>query len=332
MSLTQTMKGSAIKGLAGISSRRAGFSIAAVAIAFCLSPAAQAQPVSGFLKDHPGWVQIPGALIRQDCVHEVPNGAQVEENGDITMEGALVAHYDACPEEPISTRPRHGAAPQNTYEPSPGNGWVEAVQEEVSLSSGDNIDKIEGTWTVPSAPFTNGATIFLFNGLEPTVGGLIIQPVLQYGGSYAGGGNYWAIASWMVGKNAYVSTLETVNPGDTIQGNTYIKSTSGAKLNWAIHAKDLTTGAWSNLGVWTSGYTWDWAYSGVLEMYNVTSCNDFPATDSITFKGNTVDHGYPSFHPVTPAWYGAWYNYFGNGGPSCGFSQSVGSSSNTLAW
>jgi len=144
MSLTQlSTKGSAVSGLPG-KSRRAGYSIVALAIAFCLSPAAQAQPASVSLKDHPGWVQIPGALIRPDCVHEIPNGAEVEENGDITSEGSIVAHYDACPEAPISTRPRHGAVPQYTDEPGTGNGWIEAVQEEVSLSGGDNIDKIEG--------------------------------------------------------------------------------------------------------------------------------------------------------------------------------------------
>ena len=332
MTLTQrTTKGSAVSGLTGKSSRRAGFSIAALAIAFCLSPAAQAQPVSVSLKDHPGWVQIPGALIRPDCVHEVPDGAQVEENGDIILEGSIVAHYDACPEAPISTRPLHGAVPQYTDEPGTGNGWIEAVQEEVSLSGGDNIDKIEGTWSVPSAPSLNvGQTIFLFNGLEPTTETTIIQPVLQYGVSAAGGGNYWAIASWLVNpSNAYYSALQTVNVGDTIQGNTYVKSTSGSKLNWEIKAADTTAGTHSNLAVWSSGLTWNWAFSGVLEAYNITSCSDLPASTADEFKGNTVDHGYPSFDKVTPGWYGATYTY---GGPSCGFSQSVTASYNKLKW
>lgn len=314
------------------SSRRAGFSIAALAIAFCVSPAAQAQPASVSLKDHPGWVQVPGALIRADCVHEIPNGAQIEENGDITLEGSIVAHYDACPEEPISTRPVHGVVPQYTDTPGTGNGWIEAVQEEVSLKSGDNIDKIEGTWTVPSDPSTNGGLIYMFNALEPTTENLIIQPVLQYGATSAGGdigGNYWVIASWKVGTNAYHSPGERVNPGDTIRGTTYIKSISSGKIYWAIHAKDITTGAWSNFNTSSSGYTWNWAFSGVLEAYNITSCNDLPASHSDEFKGNTVDHGYPSFNSVSPGWYGAVYSY---GGPSCGFSPSVAATYNKLSW
>jgi len=314
------------------SSRRASFSIAALAIAFCLSPAAQAQPASVSLKAHPGWVQVPGALIRPDCVHEIPNGAQIEENGDITLEGSIVAHYDACPEEPISTRPYHGAVPQYTDTPGTGNGWVEAVQEEVSLGSGDNIDKIQGTWTVPSDPSTNGGLVYMFNGLEPTTENLIIQPVLQYGATSAGGdigGNYWVIASWMVGKNALHSPGERVNPGDTIQGTINVTSVSGGKINWEIHAKDTTSGAYSDQAVWTSGYTWNWAFSGVLEAYGITSCNDLPASHSDEFKGNTVDHGYPSFKSVSPGWFGATYPY---GGPACGFSQSVTSSYNKLSW
>ena len=66
---------------------------------------------------------------------------------------------------------------------------------------------------MPSDPSTNGGVIFIFNGLEPTTENVIIQPVLQYGVSAAGGGNYWAIASWLVNTtNGYHSPLETVNP------------------------------------------------------------------------------------------------------------------------
>jgi hypothetical protein len=44
---------------------------------------AQAQTNPGqLLTDHAGWVQIPGELIRPDCVHEIPNGATVEVEVD----------------------------------------------------------------------------------------------------------------------------------------------------------------------------------------------------------------------------------------------------------
>jgi hypothetical protein len=139
--------------------------------------------------DHPGWVQIPGELIRPDCVHEIPNGARVEvENGqvtgDVTLNGARIAHYDACPEDAIITRPR-GRTENLSNTPGTGNGWVEASLWDVSLSSSDNIDYVAGIWTVPSYPSSNGALIYLFNGIVPSSDNWILQPVLQYGSNGA---------------------------------------------------------------------------------------------------------------------------------------------------
>jgi hypothetical protein len=290
------------------------------------------------LEDHPGWVQIPGAIIRQDCVYEIPKGAQVTESGDVTLEGTLIAHYDDCPEEPIRTRPRHGgASPAYQDAPGTGNGWVETVDEEIPLSSGDNIDKITGKWVVPTDPSTFGGLIFLFNGLEDTTQNLIIQPVLQFGYTSCTicvqggtiGGNYWVIASWMVGKNGYHSPGEKVSPGDTIEGTTYITSVSDGKQNWEIKAKDTTSGAYSDMGAFSEGHTWNWAYAGTLEAYGITSCSEFPASGSTTFQDNAVYHGYPKFDLESAGWIGVVTGY---GGPSCGFSPSADGSFNKLVW
>jgi hypothetical protein len=334
MSLTQqTGKGSTIGGAPGKSSRRAGFSIVALAIAFGLSSAAQAQQsASGAntvsLQAHPGWVQVPGALIRPDCVHEVPMGAKVGANGDVSLAGSVVAHYDACPEQAIITRPQGGVTPKFDT-PGTGNGWVEAVQWEVPLKSGDNIDELTGKWVVPANPSENGGLIYLFNGIEPTTENLILQPVLQWGANGYFGGNYWVIASWLVGSNAYYSPDEKVSAGDTILGTTYITSSSGGTLNWESWAQDTTSGAYSWLGAWSTGYQWNWAFSGVLEAYYITSCSEFPASGYTFFENNVVYHGYPSFLNDPASWYGAVYNY---GGPSCGFSPIPDGSVNYLFW
>jgi hypothetical protein len=186
------------------------------------------------LKAHPGWVQVPGALIRPDCVHEVPMGAKVGATGDITLAGSVVAHYDACPEQAIITRPQGGVTPKFVDTPGTGNGWVEAVQWEVPLKSGDNIDEITGKWIVPANPSANGGLIYLFNGIEPTTENLILQPVLQWGANGYFGGNYWVIASWLVGSNAYYSPDEKVSAGDTILGTTYITSVIGRHVELGI--------------------------------------------------------------------------------------------------
>jgi len=280
--------------------------------------------------NHPDWVQVPGALIRPDCVHEIPNGATVEigsdgqVSGDVMLDGVLIAHYDDCPEAPIVTRP-FGGGEGLANDPGTGNGWVESSNWLVPLGSTDNLDEVAGNWKVPSAPSVNGALIYLFNGMEPSDFKWILQPVLQYGVGAAGGGNYWAIASWLVGSKAYHSKLETVNTGDSLRGFTKITSVSGGTIHWAVDAKDTTTGAFSNLTAHTTGYHWTWALAGVLEAYGITSCSDFPSNKKAVFTNSDAYHAYPAFTLLAPpGWSASYYSY---GGPSCGFSVTAGKTS-----
>lgn len=292
------------------------------------------QTYSQLKRQHPDWVQVPGELIRPDCVHEVPNGAQIEtdENGqitgDVTLNGELVAHYDACSEEPIITRPQ--GRTQGFIPGTPGNGWVEASQWNPTLGSNDNIDFMAGNWAVPLPPKTNGAVIFLWNGIEPTDGNAVLQPVLQYGVSRAGGGNFWAMASWLVGPGSFVfhSPLVAVSTGDLLYGSTKQTGVSGSTLDWTVEVRDVTENTFSLIKTHTSGLHWVWAFAGVLEVYNLTSCSEYPASGEVEFAHNVVDHGYPSYKPITPqGWFGAFYNYFGNGGPRCGFNVVAGNPS-----
>ena len=76
-------------------------------------------------------MQVPGELIRPDCVHEIPSGATVEVgndgevSGNVLLNGVLIAHYEDCPETPIITRPL-GESNGLEQDPGTGNGWVEA--------------------------------------------------------------------------------------------------------------------------------------------------------------------------------------------------------------
>jgi len=321
-----------------------GSAICALAIASgSLAPAASAEESAVqagesdvLLQAHPGWVHVPGAVIRPECVHEIPSGATVEENGDITVDGRVIAHYEACPEAPVKTRMRQASS---DAVPGPiGNGWVEDIEMTVALAKGDSIDRIEGKWTVPAAPLSKGGVVFIFNGIEPSAGNIILQPVLQYGAAGGSsvegplGGNYWLIAGWMVGKNAYHSPGVKVSAGDVIYGNTYVKSETGGKLSWNSLAKDETSGKYSQLGVSSSGIQWDWAFEGVLEAYNISSCSELPVTTHDEFTGNGVYHGYPKFEALADKWHGVFDNYFGHGGPACGYRQIVDGDVGFLYW
>lgn len=288
-------------------------------------PAARAQSndAAQSLSAHPGWVQAPGMLIRPDCVHEIPKGAHVAikndtVTGDVTLGGVTVAHYNACPEAPVITRPIGGRTPNLGNPPGTGNGWVEAIQKAVPLGGGDNIDYIYGSWVVPSNPSATGALNYIFNGTEPTSQNWILQPVLQWGSNGSFGGNYWVIASWLVGSNgyAYHSPAEGVNAGDTIYGYTWITGQSSGNTYWEVYAQDTTSGAYSWITATTWGLQWNWAYAGVLESYNVTSCSQFPGSGYSLFQNTYAYHGYPSYNYDSTPWSGAYYSY---GGPSCFF-------------
>jgi hypothetical protein len=307
---------------------RAAATLASFLIAGLLSSSAHAQADAAQVTlNHPGWVQVPGELIRPDCVHELPKGANVEIKdgqitGDVTLNGQFLTHYDPCPEEAISTR-HEGPSEELASTPSSGNGWVEASLWNTALKSGDNIDFMSGNLTVPSKPSKNGALIYLFNGVETSGENWIVQPTLQYGNNGSFGGNYWTIASWMVGPNyVFNSPGETVYAGDSLYLYSEIYSESGGLQYWRVEATDNTTGAYSYITDTSSGLQWTWAISGALEGYTITSCSDFPANGKAVFTGSTVDHGFPSYNKITPTgWFGTIYSY---GGPSCGFKVTAG--------
>ncbi|KAJ7769508.1 hypothetical protein B0H16DRAFT_1452689 [Mycena metata] len=61
------------------------------------------------------------------------------------------------------------------------------------------VGSVTSTWEVPSVPARDdGQTLFLFLGMEPTDGAdEILEAVLQYGPSEAGGGAFRSLASWL---------------------------------------------------------------------------------------------------------------------------------------
>ena len=66
--------------------------------------------------------------------------------------------------------------------------------------------------------------------------GLILQPVLQWGNSPAGGGSFWAITNWFVGSPetgiALHGPLVQVNSGDILQGIMTLQGQSGNKFSY----------------------------------------------------------------------------------------------------
>jgi len=168
------------------------------------------------------------------------------------------------------------------------NGWM-------TYSQWDNttitpISYLSTNWIVPLPPTTNsGQTIFLFNGLCPDTWAWILQPVLQWGVSAAGGGNYWAISNWYVDDSLYFcDTLMNVSPGTNLQG--IMTLTSDSSSNYSYNSSFIVDSSGTilpgcnlqvnNIPILT------WAFQ-TLEVYGVTQCTDYPA-DTVVKMTNII--------------------------------------------
>ena len=174
------------------------------------------------------------------------------------------------------------------------NGWVEDAHYSDCFFWCDDLSYFSGIWEVPSAPsVVDGQTIFLFIGEENSGESEIVQPVLQWGVSCDGGGDYWSIASWFVWGSGCAASQSTplygVNPGDRIEG--IIQQDCCGE--WTIFSEDVNTGF--EFSITVSADTMVNAYV-TLEAYGVDSCNEYPAAGGTHFWNLNVQGG------GTPGW------------------------------
>ena len=162
------------------------------------------------------------------------------------------------------------------------SGWMNAAGSPINYFSTD--------WIVPPPPSTkNGQLIYLFNGIEDANYQVILQPVLQWGVSPAGGGNYWAIANWYVGGPGsglgLHSSLVPVNPGDRLKGMMTLTAQSGSAFDYQSafegYSNDLSVRAVGELA---------WA-NETLECYNLKAFTDYPAAGFIQLNNIELQTG-----------------------------------------
>lgn len=177
--------------------------------------------------------------------------------------------------------------------PAMGSGWI--AYADWTNTTGNPISKFATRWTVPSPPKTSsGQTIFLFNGMEDST--MIYQPVLQWGVSAAGGGDYWAVASWYVdgqGGPAHFSQLTKVNPGDVVVGTMTLTGQSPQGFSYEC----LFDGLPDSSLVIEDVPELIWCIE-TLEAYGITAPSDYPAVDVTSFDSiELVSGAAPANHP-----------------------------------
>src|SRR5262249_25417780 len=127
--------------------------------------------------------------------------------------------------------------------PGFGSGWI--AYADWQNDSGNPVTSFSTTWTVPPEPATkSGQTIFLFNGIDPVDPYQpILQPVLQWGVSAAGGGDFWSVANWYVLGNgqALHTPLVQVNVGQSLEGVMKLTGQAAGKFNYTSEFTGIGT-------------------------------------------------------------------------------------------
>ncbi|KAJ6631810.1 hypothetical protein B0H10DRAFT_340 [Mycena sp. CBHHK59/15] len=252
---------------------------AAALAAILIAPSVLAAPVAS-------QVLTPKGYRLSTNVREVPAGGRVKHVGSdihvVDADGTVV--HVVTP----------GAAPTpTTGAPTPEEtGWVTYANW---LNTGAAIGSFKTTWAVPPVPATwVGQTIFLFNSIEPATFDAIMQPVLQYGGSAAGGGEFWAVASWyLYGDNVFFTTPVQVGVGQALNGEVQLVGTSGSTFNYLSSFTNIGGTALQVDG----GEELAWA-TITLEAYGVTEASDYPAGSTV-FSATNLELSTGVFPSIT---------------------------------
>lgn len=194
-------------------------------------------------------LNTPAGPFLRSKIHAVPQGARVAHIDNlihiISSNGTTID--TATFSKNTVGRPNIGAPSRRSAQFS--EGYVVSPYWHNTDSS--PVAFFSTTWSVPRIPETvDGQILYLFNSMEPDTFESVIQPVLQFGTTPAGGGNYWAIASWFViGSDVYYTPLTQVLPGRSLTGVITLEKTM----------KDLDTNATS------------FSYNSVFEGFPISS-------------------------------------------------------------
>ncbi len=231
------------------------------------------------------YVITPFGYFHPSCV------VHLKEGEKLLGSGLTVEHLDGTfTQVPPCGFPHYTARGEiilpgsRTESPTIGHSWVVYSNAQTNSSYGE----ISATWNVPPTPISSdGQTIYLFPGLEDYNDVLsIIQPVLGWNADFR---NAWGIASWNCCPSGTTdeSSPIRVNLGDLIVGTVKSACSAGTLScsKWNITTEDQSLNKTTTLSNTPSeGQTFNWAFGGALEVYNVVQCNDYPPNGSETFN------------------------------------------------
>ena len=245
----------------------------------------------------------PNGYFHKSCVHEVPSGAHADDQDNVTVNGA-VTHYPPC-QYTVFSNTLQGAQPiptKNGQPPSIGHAWVES--DEQDQNNGIGFNGMYEDIAVPYIPLVDGFVvpqiIYFFPALQPAGQGSfpLMQPVLSFGNNNDYGNGWdWFLAAWWLtsSNNSYYSTPGAVNPNDAIDADMQVVGTyeSGGidYRTWLIQGWDMTSN-FLTYAYFNTSADYQTVSPAVLEVYNVTTCNDYP---------NQLETHFTDIHLFVPA-------------------------------
>jgi uncharacterized repeat protein (TIGR03803 family) len=270
-----------------------------------------------------GYVITPSGYFHPSCVRQLAEGETLLEGGRV------LRHADGTTESvPACAYPRYTAHGEILNGPlTISHSYIEYASVTTSTSYGE----LTATWTVPPAPTSNdGQTVYFFPGLEDSHDVVsILQPVLGWNADFAGA---WGVASWNCCPNGITteSSPVSVSSGDEIKGT--IRDTCSAVTlscsTWNVITEDVLTGGSTTLSHTPSeGQTFNWAFAGALEVYNLVQCSDYPPNGALTFSDVAL-YDYNFDRISNPGW--SITNDASGLTPQCGYGGQVAATQATL--
>ena len=220
-------------------------------------------------------VLTPGGYRDRSLVHHVPPGHVLDFADGRTAIRNLKT--DIATEVP----------PSKAKGPTLEQGWIASACWVNDTQS--PLTQFCSGWQVPKPPTAqDDQVIYLFNGLQPPGGYAILQPVLQWGVSAAGGGAYWSIASWYVVSSgpSFHTNAVPVDVDEVLLGKITLTNRQGAFFSYNCQFSGYPQ---TELNI--VNYPELSCCFEALEAYSMTQCPNYPASPSTRFFFIQVDYG-----------------------------------------
>jgi len=252
-------------------------------------------------------VLTPGGYRNRSLVHHVPQGHRVRRRKD---------QLQLVQRRTQRIVARHNVSASDPPVPGLGSGWITFAFWQ--NPSPESISQIATEWAVPGPPSAGdvGQTIFLFNALQNAARTNLLQPVLQWGTSQAGGGPFWSISNWYIDPGGHVchSDYLQVLPGQVLTGIISLGQESDGLFSYIVSFE-----AYPALDLNVTGIEKLVCATETLEAYQVGDRTEYPADNFTAMSNIAVAVG-----GIAPAL--AW-NIQNNPG-TCGEHSLISSSAN----